>query len=161
MLSSKELALLLHDPERFEDMRTTPSEVKLIEGLAGLVARRRVTLALIMLCFSVLPLLGGHMLWDHYQGAVSWGSWLATTVAGGSILWRDAGPGLASLMCAFRRSQPLLFHELQRLVRLMAGLLLLMHGPVVDILACLLLLPPCSGLAAQHLGRRLEKLLTE
>lgn len=158
MLSSKELALLLQGSEGFKDAEES-NGFKLIEGLAGMFAHRRIALALVLLFFAVLPLLGGRYFWETYGGVVAWAVWLLTAIAGGYLVWRYAGKSLGEVVGAFRRGEPPTFPVMLQLVRAVAGFLLLMPGPVVNILACVLLLPPCSRLAALLLGRHLGRII--
>lgn len=159
ILTEDEIAFLLKGGAG-QPVQEESRGVRLIETLAGLFPRKRVVLALALLCISVIPLLGGHLFRRAYGEELYLGMWVLTAVAGSWLIMRDAGPGLEGLLCAVRAGQSPERAALQRLVRALAGLMLIMPGPVVNVLACLLLLPPLSRTGAIFLRRKLDGYLS-
>ena len=155
MLTKDEIAFLLKGSAG----QPVPEEsrgVRVIETLGGLFPRKRVVLALVLLCISVIPLLGGHLFRRAYGEGLYLAMWMLTALAGSWLIMHNAGPGLEGLVLAVRAGEPAERSVLQRLVRALAGLMLIMPGPVVNVLACLLLLPPASRFAAIFLRRKLD-----
>lgn len=156
VLTKTEIAFLLkggdHTPEGGEDNKS----FELIEALAGLFPRKRMALVIVLLCISVVPLLGGHLFRRAYGEEVYLAMWLLTALAGSYLIMRNAGPGLEALVKSVRAGETPDHKMLQRLVRAMAGLMLIMPGPVVNILACVLLLPPLSRMVAIFMRRKLD-----
>lgn len=158
-LSDKEIAFLLQGQAAAEDIHS--HSLKLLEALAGLSPKRRMGMAVFLLCVSILPLLGGTLFRQAYGEAVYWTVFVTTALAGSYLIWKYANRGLQEVVHSIRREESPAPRTVHLLVRAFAGLLLLMPGPVINILACVLLLPPCSRLAAIAFSRRLGRYLDE
>jgi len=156
ILTRDEIAFLLRGGAMSQAIPEEKHSFKLLEAISGLFPRKRVALALILLCISVIPLLGGRVFRDAFGENVFLELWILTALAGGFLIMRNAGPGLEALVTALRAGTSPGHSVLQRLVRALAGLMLIMPGPVVNILACVMLLPPISRMIAILFRRKLD-----
>lgn len=133
--------------------------LKLMEALHGMFPRKRMGLVLFLLCISIIPLLGGHLFRRAYGEGLYVALWLITALAGGFLIMRNMDKGLEGTVSALRTGEAPPYDVLQRLVRSLAGLMLIMPGPVVNVLACILLLPPLSRSVAIFFKRQFTKYL--
>lgn len=156
ILTKEEISFLLKGGDHASKSRESPQGFQLLEALAGLFPHRRMALVIVLLCMSVIPLLGGSLFRQTYGERVDLILWVITAIAGFYLVLRHSGPGLEGMVAALKAGMPPDHKILQRLLRALAGLMLIMPGPVVNILACLLLLPPISRMVAIVFRRKIE-----
>ena len=157
-LTAQEVAYLLGKSSRDLNEQSLPAVVtQAFDLLERLLPMRFTSYVVLFLVLTVLPMLG---FWGMLSIIGQDGSLLVgvlTAFVGIFIISRNANFFLRQAVDKVRKAEEIPVELLQRGVLSLAGILLMLPGPVVNFLALCLLCPPVTRLVSLSLSRYIRR----
>lgn len=157
-LTPQEIAYLLGKSDNGHNShRVSAIAMQSLELLECVLPIRLTSYVILFFALSVLPMLGYRLLQRLIgeDGVLLTG--VITAIAGCFLVYRHARPFLHQAVEKIRNGEIIPVEVLQRGATCAAGLLLMLPGPVVNLLALGILCPPVSRLIALSVYRYLQR----
>jgi UPF0716 protein FxsA len=159
-LSREEQEFLLGgcDP-RERSCRVSQTALFVLEIFERLIPARWMGYAALFFFLTVLPSAGVGLTVQTLGTGWSLAALFATALAGLILVWRNGEKSVHTLVVCLRQGEVPPMASLKGAMLTMSGLLLMLPGPVVNLAAALLLIPPITRLASLAAHRWLRKIL--
>lgn len=133
--------------------------LRLLESLLSFFPKSASGFAVFLLVVAIAPAFGARLFTYLAGYKISLAFSLATALAGALVVLRYGRRWLGECVQALQQGHAPSHEALRNAIVTMGGVLLLLPGPVVNILACFLLLPPVTKLTAVFTARKIRALM--
>jgi Protein affecting phage T7 exclusion by the F plasmid len=157
-LSPQEIAYLLGKPENGQNEQGVPTvAIQTLELLERLLPMRFTSYVVLFVVLTIMPMLGFRVMQNLIGPDGSFVVGTLTALVGVFLIYRNANTFLRQAVEKVRNAEIIPVEVLQRGATCIAGVLLMLPGPVVNLLALGILCPPVTRLIALSVYRYLQR----